>query len=78
MKHNNYVPDEELLAAFIPKESAQKLVQEYASLYHISHKSWYKNMPAYITFLLACLTNSCSRLPGLEKPDCGRFPWSRK
>ena len=35
MKHNNYVPDEELLAAFIPKESAQKLVQEYASLYHI-------------------------------------------
>ena len=27
--------DEELLAAFIPKESAQKLVQEYASLYHI-------------------------------------------
>ena len=27
--------DEELLAAFIPKDSAQKLVQEYASLYHI-------------------------------------------
>ena len=36
MKHNKpYVPDEELLAAFIPKDSAQKLVQEYASLYHI-------------------------------------------
>lgn len=27
--------DEELLTAFIPKDSAQKLIQEYASLYHI-------------------------------------------
>lgn len=35
MKDKQYVPDEELLAAFVPKDCAQKLVQEYASLYHI-------------------------------------------
>lgn len=35
MKDKQYVPDEELLAAFVPKGCAQKLVREYASLYHI-------------------------------------------
>lgn len=30
-----YISDEDVLAAFIPKDSAQKLVQEYGSLYHI-------------------------------------------
>lgn len=35
MKDKNYVPDEELLAAFVPQDCAQKLVHEYASLYHI-------------------------------------------
>ncbi len=35
MKDKQSVPDEELLAAFVPKYCAQKLVREYASLYHI-------------------------------------------
>ena len=35
MNHLYSLSDEELLAAFIPKESARKLVREYASLYHI-------------------------------------------
>ena len=35
MQDKQYVPDEELLAVFVPKNSAQKLVQEYNSLYHI-------------------------------------------
>ncbi len=35
MQQNMYVSDEELLAACIPKNSAQKLVQEYANLYRI-------------------------------------------
>lgn len=35
MERNMYRSDEELLAAFIPQDSARKLVQEYSSLYHI-------------------------------------------
>lgn len=35
MEHQQYISDEELLSAFIPKQSAQKLIREYASLYHI-------------------------------------------